>query len=245
MWKQLKIQNDVFLIRNVNSNGKYTIFISNLIKIWAEELTIDNFYQRCKKLNPLMEGEQETLTEWILSLLNSDSIANIKLMECDDSQVLEIRSKLSGVPFVFKFYLDPVSSEMFYEEMTLPLIFMIQQLQSQKNKLFDLLKKKDVEINEYKMEGAQLSRKNIETAAFNIKQFEESCSNISIPIDIVKQPLIFFTHEIQTLYADILQKHEDTKALIESAAREETDTEDSGTQSAQNDSSPEKKKKTK
>jgi hypothetical protein len=35
---------------------------------------------------------------------------------------------------------------------------MVQQLQAQKRLLFDLLKKKDIEITEYKLEGAHLSR---------------------------------------------------------------------------------------
>jgi hypothetical protein len=45
-----------------------------------------------------------------------------------------------------------------YKEITLPLLLMIQQLQAQKCLLFDLLKKKDTEIAEYKLEGAKLSR---------------------------------------------------------------------------------------
>lgn len=45
-----------------------------------------------------------------------------------------------------------------YDEITLPLLLMVQQLQAQKHLLFDLLKKKDIEITEYKLEGAQLSR---------------------------------------------------------------------------------------
>ena len=45
--------------------------------------------------------------------------------------------------------------------MTLPLLLMIQQLQNQKVKLFDLLRRKDVEISDYKMEGAQLSRSKL------------------------------------------------------------------------------------
>jgi len=48
-----------------------------------------------------------------------------------------------------------------YREITLPLLLMIQQLQAQKCLLFDLLKKKDAEITEYKLEGAKLSRSKL------------------------------------------------------------------------------------
>ena len=48
-----------------------------------------------------------------------------------------------------------------YREITLPLLLMIQQLQAQKYSLFDLLKKKDAEITEYKLEGAKLSRSKL------------------------------------------------------------------------------------
>ena len=58
-----------------------------------------------------MEGQQESLTSWILSLLDEDTTANIIIRECDDSRVLEIKSKLSRIPFVFKFYLELVTFE--------------------------------------------------------------------------------------------------------------------------------------
>jgi len=48
-----------------------------------------------------------------------------------------------------------------YREITLPLLLMIQQLQAQKCLLFDLLKKKDAEITEYKLEGAKLPRSKL------------------------------------------------------------------------------------
>ena len=48
MWQQLKIQDSNFLIKKVNVDGKHLIFVSDLMKMWVEELTAETIYQRCK-----------------------------------------------------------------------------------------------------------------------------------------------------------------------------------------------------
>lgn len=164
------------------------------------------------------------------------------MKECEDVQVMEINSKLAGVPFTVKFYLKEMTLQEMYKEITLPLLLMIQQLQAQKCLLFDLLQKKDTEITEYKLEGAKLCRRNIETPTFNETHFGQLCAALKIPNECLAQPVQLFTQEVQNFYVEVLKKYENSKQLNE-AAQQDANAADSRTDSTVSDSSPEKKQK--
>ncbi|PSN48366.1 hypothetical protein C0J52_16185 [Blattella germanica] len=111
MWQPIKIDRSDYIIKKDTFNGKHVVLLSNFIKIWGEEMSSVKFFERCKKFNPLMEGDQDNLIDWILSLLVNENNANIKVIECDESKVMELKTNLSGIPFLFKFYLDPIDPE--------------------------------------------------------------------------------------------------------------------------------------
>ncbi|XP_069689690.1 uncharacterized protein [Periplaneta americana] len=135
----------------------------------------------------------------------------------------------------------------FYNELTLPLLLMVQQMQAQKVMLVDLLKKKDDEISQYKLEGAQLPHINIvsesnEAGEFDQNQFEESWKRIEIPVQIAKRPKLWFTQEMQSLYVDVMKKHKDSRELVEADdGKGNNDDDDDATQSPQSGLSPGKR----
>ncbi|PNF28500.1 hypothetical protein B7P43_G15233 [Cryptotermes secundus] len=242
MWKHIRIEHNDYIIKKISMDGHHKVLLSSFVNMWGEEITSASLYQRCKCFNPLVEGDEETVSQWTLSQIHDKTNAQISIKECENAQVMEINSKLAGVPFTVKFYLKVMTSQEIYDEITLPLLLMVQQLQAQKHLLFDLLKKKDIEITEYKLEGAQLSRRNIETLAFIESHFEKLCTTIKIPDEFPLQPTQLFTQEMQNLYDNVMEKYANCKKLKE-AAEQHADAEDSETQSVINDSSPEKKQK--
>jgi hypothetical protein len=56
-----------------------------------------------------VEGDEESLAQWTLAQISEVSTANISMKECEDAQVMEINSKLAGVPFTVKFYLQKMT----------------------------------------------------------------------------------------------------------------------------------------
>jgi len=52
-----------------------------------------------------VEGDEESLAQWTLAQISEGSTATISMKECEDAQVMEINSKLAGVPVTVKFYL--------------------------------------------------------------------------------------------------------------------------------------------
>ena len=56
-----------------------------------------------------MEGDEESLAQWTLAQISESSTATISMKECEDAQVMEINSKLAGVPVTVKFYLKTMT----------------------------------------------------------------------------------------------------------------------------------------
>ncbi|CAG2064969.1 unnamed protein product [Timema podura] len=105
-----------------------------------------------------------------------------------------------------------------------PVYMMLLELQSRQQLLINLLKKKDTEITEYKMNGAQLSRKNIETQLFNEQEFLAKCSETTFSPEIVSDPIqCVFTQETRNLYLDIVNKLNRTKNKQSSVQVKTTD----------------------
>jgi hypothetical protein len=56
-----------------------------------------------------VEGDEESLAQWALAQISEGSTATISMKECEDAQVMEIISKLAGVPVTVKFYLKKIT----------------------------------------------------------------------------------------------------------------------------------------
>jgi hypothetical protein len=58
-----------------------------------------------------VEGDEETIAQWTLSQIHDKTNAQISMKECENAQVMEINSKLAGVPYTMKFYLEVRTSQ--------------------------------------------------------------------------------------------------------------------------------------
>ncbi|XP_022201581.2 non-homologous end-joining factor 1 isoform X1 [Nilaparvata lugens] len=178
MWKQIIIDEKLYLLRNSKDGSQFHIYITDLLKIWIEDLSEDKLLQRCKDMNPLYEASSEILIQRIKELVELESSdVRTTITESNGQIELAISSYLGGVIFKMKFSLSLGSPEMFFKQMTSPLIRMVEELKDQQNELFGLLNKKDIEIEEYKMSGMKITRKNVETKPFIKEEFLKNVSN--------------------------------------------------------------------
>lgn len=124
--------------------------------------------ERSKKLNSILIISDNEHKEVVLDTLNDipeyaveASVDKIKLLK-----------SFEGGRFKFELNLSKGTTEEFWENITKPLYLSSIELMRRQNILLDLVKKKDREIAEYKAEGAELLRKNIETKVFDENQLE-------------------------------------------------------------------------
>ncbi|XP_031365311.1 uncharacterized protein LOC102676318 isoform X1 [Apis dorsata] len=173
MWNNIKINNDTYMISITYKNDTIKVFLTNLIEIWIETLTKEIILDRCRKLNPLLNVEAIDYNDIILNILSNMS----KYIVEASIEHIKLRAQIDGGLMKFYINLEKGTSQDFWEIITKPLYISSMEIIRQHKILLDLIKKKDEEIAEYKAEGAELIRKNIETKFFTEEQFK-----IDIPI---------------------------------------------------------------
>ncbi|XP_043273884.1 uncharacterized protein [Venturia canescens] len=72
---------------------------------------------------------------------------------------IEFAENLDGGIFKFSIDFEKGSSQQLWEEVTMPLCLLAGELQRRQTILLDLVRKKDEEITEYKLNGAKLTRR--------------------------------------------------------------------------------------
>ncbi|XP_076632654.1 non-homologous end-joining factor 1 isoform X1 [Colletes latitarsis] len=162
IWNDVKIGNDLYMISITRRNDTTKVFLTNLIEIWMETLTNEIILTRCRELNPLLNVDAFNYEEVVANILS-----NILeyIVEASVEQI-KLRAQIEEGSMKFALYLSKGTPYDFWEIITKPLCVSSMEIIRQHKILLDLVKRKDEEIAEYKAEGAELIRKNIETETF-------------------------------------------------------------------------------
>ncbi|XP_028394214.1 non-homologous end-joining factor 1-like [Dendronephthya gigantea] len=164
-WKVIHVDCKVYWIKYYfeESLCSYKIAVTDCEGIWIED--VDNeatFCERAKKLNPNIEAQSAYLIKHLSDCLTGLSGLTFSAREPgtgSDCFSLCLKSKLpAGIPFSWEFYCAPEQKQMMKDNLVLPLISMVGELQRRQKELFKILKRKDYEIQEYKNTGAVLPR---------------------------------------------------------------------------------------
>ncbi|XP_075213219.1 non-homologous end-joining factor 1-like [Lycorma delicatula] len=209
MWKRIMIDDKDFIIRTSVTENKYDILLSDFSKVWSEILTEEQILERCKEMNPLYEAEPVILIKRIFELIDPKQLQIKKeLLKTGNQLTLNFISYLKGIIFKFQFILTLTTPEKLCQHLTFPLIQMIEELQAREKMLFNLLAKKDAEINEYKMEGAKISRQSVITEPFNEQKFLENCSTNgeSRSLKNLQFPFLYFEESCAELYEECAKR---------------------------------------
>lgn len=217
VWENIKIGDASYMISIAKNNGSFEIYLTNLVELWTEVLTRDSILQKLRKLNALLNIEMLDPDEVVMKLLNniSEHITEATVEE------MKLRTKIGGGFLKFHLNLAKASPQKFYEVVTKPLCFSSAELLRQREILIDVIKKKDEEIAEYKAEGAELIRKNIET-----RTFKEDQINVDLPsVNNLNYESMFQTtiRFYNTLKPDRLREINDDSSVQRVSDRRETE----------------------
>lgn len=131
------------------------------------EISSGDILCRFKEMNPLFESNENIKESVALMMNDIDKALELNTVLKDDSMVLMITSELEmKYNIKFKFILTKLEEE-FFSEVTLPMVQTILQLEQTQCLLSDLLKKKDRELQEYKLEKGEISREDLKTEPFD------------------------------------------------------------------------------
>ncbi|CAH3121148.1 unnamed protein product [Porites lobata] len=177
-WKPFIISRKVFLVKTmfVETECCYEFCLWDFSTMWYEKVEQDNFRIRAKDLNPNVEAKLSFLLKFVQKSIEEDKereeTSFTEDAACDDKLVIKMKTKLNaGVPFVWEFHCSVGEKTMVGSHLVQPMIAMIAELNRRQAELFTLLRKKDLEIMDYKESGVRLSRKSLGTSEFDENAF--------------------------------------------------------------------------
>ena len=175
---QLEDETECLIWFNIESNTeefKYCCYLTDLTNIFKEEGDLHSFMTRFSSLNKDTEVEDEDqrgLVNYLkLSLKDCKKIGK----RVNDIIELKLVWEWEGCDLKFIFKLSQGTSELFSEIVTRKLFLCLLKQQQDKDSLLEVIKKKDLEIEDYENCGARLSRSSLKTGKLkvedNIKDF--------------------------------------------------------------------------
>ena len=216
VWNDIKIGDDFYMISVTRRDDVVEVFLTNLTEIWMETLTTEIILDKCRKLNPLLNVAAINCIEIVGNILSNISQ---HIVEASVEEI-KLHARLEGGLMKFSLNLTKGTCRHFGEIIMKPLCISSMEIIRQNEILLDLIKRKDEEIAEYKAEGAELIRKNIETETFKEEQLKTD-----IPVPNAAECARAFQGMVNFYNALNLRERSEpsTKAASNTSANDETD----------------------
>ncbi|XP_078036799.1 non-homologous end-joining factor 1 [Augochlora pura] len=206
-WNEVKIDNSVYMISVAEKDNRIEVFLTNFIEIWTEILTDEIILKRCKELNPLLNVDALNYKDIVASILNNVH----KYIDEASVERIKLRIQIDRGSMKFLLNLSKGTQQQLWEILTKPLCISFMELNRRHKIILDLIKKKDIEIAEYKAEGVELTRKILQTEVFKEDQL-----NMTIPVLSMNAYIDVF-QESENFYKNLsLQK--ECEAITKSAS---------------------------
>lgn len=228
-WKKLAIDGDYnFVIKfekleNDNSDAEITCWLSDFKCIWKEGFANEtNMLERVKKLNPQFSSDdsKKHFSKIIASIPDAE---NCRIERNEMDLKLFMKHYLPGrVPLRFNLSMQQGTSNEFFEQITKRMLWQIGHLHTQNGELIELIKRKDAEIEQYKLEGAApLIRKQLITKPFDLSK--DSVHIRFFDFDIIDPSSGFVTPmPKQSTSKEAASESEDNKEKADSDAEDES-----------------------
>ncbi|XP_052354897.1 non-homologous end-joining factor 1 [Oncorhynchus keta] len=181
-WVPVCISGSQLLAKTWFGDTAYRILLTDLHSVWEEEMDTRAIQDRAQELNrrlrapvhaffshmcevalPCLSGRVEDRGALQFSLNHHGGDINLKL-----------KSELAGVPFYWEFRCTPAPVALVCSQLVRPLLLMSRLLQRQVGQLGALLARKDTELQDYRDNGAVLSRERLQTELFEEQSYREN-----------------------------------------------------------------------
>ncbi|XP_057600212.1 non-homologous end-joining factor 1 isoform X2 [Hippopotamus amphibius kiboko] len=179
-WAWLQLAENSLLVKAYITKQGYALLVSDLQQVWHEQVDTSVISQRAKELNKRLTAPPAAflshLNDLLCPLLKDTAGPGKATFSCDrvaEALILRVRSELSGLPFYWNFHCILASPLLVSQHLIRPLMGMSLALQCQVRDLAMLLRKKDLELQDYQESGATLSRDRLKTEPFEENSFLE------------------------------------------------------------------------
>ncbi|XP_041821819.1 non-homologous end-joining factor 1 [Chelmon rostratus] len=193
----------------------YHILLTDMHCVWEERLDSAAIQKRAQELNRRLRAPVKAFFSHLCKVVQPclsgsdgqpDGEAQISLSRQEDGNIsMKLKSELAGLPFYWDFHCTPAPVTVVCVQLVRPLLAMSHLLQRQVEQLGGLLVRKDAEIQDYRENGATLSRERLQTTVFEEQTYREDFMAKALPLLRSEQPdALGFDADLQHLYATIV-----------------------------------------
>ncbi|XP_056156972.1 non-homologous end-joining factor 1 isoform X2 [Lampris incognitus] len=213
-WLPLNISGRQLLAKTWFGDAEYCILLTDMQCVWQERMTTTAIQSRAQELNkrlhapvkaffshlcdvaqPCLSGHQHTQSESQITLT------------CQEVEKVSVRlkSELAGLPFHWEFHCTPAPVTTVCSQLMRPLLFISRLLQNQVEQLEGLLVRKDAEIQDYRENGATLTRERLRTLPFEEQTYRDDFLTQTLPqVCSGQQEDLGFDTSLQHLYTTVI-----------------------------------------
>lgn len=214
-WLPVSVGGRQLLVKSWFGETLYHILLTDLNSVWEERMDAEAIRSRAKVLNKRLEAPVKAFFSYLCEVVQpflsgdnggADGKAQISLTKKEDGNLrIQLKSKLEGLPFYWEFQCTPAPVTLVCIHLVRPLLSMSRLLQQQVDQLGGLLVRKDAEIQDYKENGAILTRERLQTDVFEEHAFREDFTANALPQLCAERPeALGYDADLQRLYGALI-----------------------------------------
>ncbi|XP_049426066.1 non-homologous end-joining factor 1 [Epinephelus fuscoguttatus] len=214
-WLPVSISGCQLLAKSWFGDTVYHILLTDIHCVWEESMDSAAIQKRAQELNRRLRAPVKAFFSHLCEVVQPclagsdggpDGDAQISLTRQEDGNVsIKLKSELAGLPFYWEFHCTPAPVTVACVQLVRPLLVMSHLLQRQVEQLGGLLGRKDAEIQDYRENGATLSRERLQTDVFEEQTYREGFMSKALPLLCSQQSdALSFNADLQHLYAAIV-----------------------------------------
>lgn len=211
-WLPVSISGCHLLAKSWFGDTAYHILLTDMHCVWEERMDSGAIQKRAQELNKRLRAPVKAFFSHLCevvqpTLTGSDGRpageSPISLTRQEDGNIsMKLKSELAGLPFYWEFHCTTAPVTVVCAQMLRPLLVMSQLLQLQVEQLGSLLMRKDAEIQDYRENGATLSRERLQTDIFEEQTHREDFMAKTLPLLQHNTPR--FDADLQRLYTAVV-----------------------------------------
>lgn len=232
-WAPVDISESRFLCKSWFGQTQYHVLLMDSDCLWEEQMEAAEIQSRAQELNPRLRASIESFFSHLVAavtpcLTGSESNGvgsgsdHVTLQQHSCHMTLRFKSELAGLPFYWEFNCRRAPVTTACVQLVRPLLVMSGVLRSQTELLFKLLQRKDAEIQDYRENGAQLTRERLQTEPFEEDAFREDFMTKTFPLLVDKhENCLNLDVDLQGLYSAVVSQQNANKCKRKNSETEE------------------------
>ncbi|XP_037552224.1 non-homologous end-joining factor 1 [Nematolebias whitei] len=197
------------LVKSWFGDAAYHVLLTDMHCVWEERMNAAAIQSRAQELNRRLRASVGAFFSHLCEVVQpclsgglAAGEAQISLTRPDNGNItVKLKSELAGLPFYWEFRCTPAPVALACAQLVRPLLVISRLLQQQVEQLGGLLSRKDAEIQDYRENGATLSRERLQTEVFEKLTYRENLIAKTLPA-LWSEPSdsLGFDAELQQLY---------------------------------------------